>query len=1044
VAEPTTLNYEIVVENSGNTSLTGVVLTDVLAGGATLISGDTNSNNILDVGETWTYSATYAVTQADIDAGTALVNVAVIDTDQTDQQQADATTTISQTAAWSMTKVATEENYDETGDILHYTITITNDGNVSIGNITVSDPGADAGSITRTGGDTDNDNRLDPDEIWTYTATHTVTLDDVNAGLYSNTATASGSTVASGTIATDATAEVIGIQRPELTLVKAADREEYTAPGEVINYTLTVTNTGNVTITGITLDDPIVTVTCTGAPYTLAPGASETCTAQHTVTMDGILAGTVVNTAATTGFSPTMASVDTTSNTVTVRLNNLPPTITCPPPIVTSTSDISCDILINAGLTAIYSDPNSNISTVTWEMTGATTAQSEATGINDLTSFTFNLGVTTVTYTVTDALGLSDNCSFTVTVEDNTPPTAICRDIDVYLDLQTGLASITPEDIDGGSYDNCIIASLAASRTDFDCTDLGANEVILTVTDGAENWSECTATVNVHYAVDPDPTVTPDNDVVCNGEAINLELTSQIPVTTWTWHVNVPSGISGAADDNSGLNTSINQTLYNSSSIAHQLIYNITPRVYGACDLEHITATVWVNPIPDIEISSDDIELCYGDATIINVRNMNPQVEGQWVYDLTVTAEAGVTGYTTGGTYTTPTDLAETLYNTANEDRQVIYSFTPRIVPSDGGEDCVGPTETITLTVHPLITYDTELSNYNGYNISCFGYSNGHIRLTPTVDLAPFTYEWSGPDGFTATNNTGYISGLIAGTYYVTITDRYGCHVSDTITLIEPGKLSMIIDPSMSNDMMFNINCHDAETGSIEVTPVNNVGFVAYVWQDGRSFDNPRNNLGAGTYGITIIDANNCRADSAITLTDPPQLEVAFDVNHAYCPDMPDGEILLTVTGGSPAGGHIYQWSNGETTQDISDILPGTYTVTVTDYNGCMVTGTVLVRPKNEICLIIPEAFSPNGDGINDTWDISYYNEKPLEELYPNIEIKIFNRWGQKLWESEPGYPEPWNGRSNGVKLPIDSYHYTIDLGNGSRLLIGTITIVYN
>ncbi len=284
ISEPVTLNYTIVIVNTGNTSLTGVVLTDALTGGADLTGGDNNGNGILDVGETWTYSSTYDVTQADIDAGTTLVNLAVIDTDQTDQQQDDATTTITQTAAWSMTKVPAEANFDAAGDILHYTITITNEGNVSIGNIVVTDPGADAGSITFTGGDTDSDNRLDPDETWTYTATHTATLADIDAGHYSNTATATGTTVASGTVTVTATADVIGIQNPELTLVKSADRAEYTAPGEIINYTLTVTNTGNVTITGITVSDPIVTVTCPGAPYTLVPGASATCTAQYTVT----------------------------------------------------------------------------------------------------------------------------------------------------------------------------------------------------------------------------------------------------------------------------------------------------------------------------------------------------------------------------------------------------------------------------------------------------------------------------------------------------------------------------------------------------------------------------------------------------------------------------------------------------------------------------------------------------------------------------------------------------------------------------------------
>ena len=115
------------------------------------------------------------------------------------------------------------------------------------------------------------------------------------------------------------------------------------------------------------------------------------------------------------------------------------------------------------------------------------------------------------------------------------------------------------------------------------------------------------------------------------------------------------------------------------------------------------------------------------------------------------------------------TDLTETLFNTATSDRKIVYSFTPRIILPDGSQECEGETVTVTLTVHPLITYNTELSDYNGYNISCFGYNNGSIRLTPTIDLAPFTYRWRGPGGYSATNNTGYVSDLYAGDYIITL-----------------------------------------------------------------------------------------------------------------------------------------------------------------------------------------------------------------------------------------------------------------------------------
>jgi gliding motility-associated-like protein len=86
--------------------------------------------------------------------------------------------------------------------------------------------------------------------------------------------------------------------------------------------------------------------------------------------------------------------------------------------------------------------------------------------------------------------------------------------------------------------------------------------------------------------------------------------------------------------------------------------------------------------------------------------------------------------------------------------------------------------------------------------------------------------------------------------------------------------------------------------------------------------------------------------------------------------------------------------------------------------------------------LEIPDAFSPNGDGINDVWNIKGIH------LYPYARIRIFNRWGQSIWESGAGYPVPWNGRRRGEDLPIDSYHYYIDLKNGTKPLIGDVTIV--
>ena len=96
----------------------------------------------------------------------------------------------------------------------------------------------------------------------------------------------------------------------------------------------------------------------------------------------------------------------------------------------------------------------------------------------------------------------------------------------------------------------------------------------------------------------------------------------------------------------------------------------------------------------------------------------------------------------------------------------------------------------------------------------------------------------------------------------------------------------------------------------------------------------------------------------------------------------------------------------------------------------------VVVTVSIYIDLTIPEAFSPNSDLINDVWNIGNI------EAYPKAQITIYNRWGQSVWRSEQGYPQPWDGKSNGVNLPVDSYHYVIDLHNGSKKIVGSITIV--
>ena len=178
------IHYTIVLHNTGNVDLTGVSVTDPFAdpGSLQFVGGDTDNDGKLDVTETWTYSATHTVTQPEINAGQDLVNTAYADTDQTGSKNDDATTTITQSPDFSITKDATESSVDHAGQVIHYTIVLANTGNISLSGVSVTDPFADPGSLQFVGGDTNNDGKLDLTEMWTYSATHTVSQSEMNDG----------------------------------------------------------------------------------------------------------------------------------------------------------------------------------------------------------------------------------------------------------------------------------------------------------------------------------------------------------------------------------------------------------------------------------------------------------------------------------------------------------------------------------------------------------------------------------------------------------------------------------------------------------------------------------------------------------------------------------------------------------------------------------------------------------------------------------------------------------------------------------------------
>lgn len=164
-------------------------------------------------------------------------------------------------------------------------------------------------------------------------------------------------------------------------------------------------------------------------------------------------------------------------------------------------------------------------------------------------------------------------------------------------------------------------------------------------------------------------------------------------------------------------------------------------------------------------------------------------------------------------------------------------------------------------------------------------------------------------------------------------------------------------------------------------------------------------------------------------------LSVEAEVVQASCPDTPDGSVSLTITGGMQPYNVI--WSDNVTTQNRPGILPGTYEVVVSDYNGCSGSLTVEVDfMATYNCLVIPDIITPNNDGHNDEWIITNI------DLYPDAEVRIFNRWGKMIFRTKNISANPWDGRSDGRLVPTDSYQYILYLNDGSAPRSGVISVI--
>ncbi|HNQ68923.1 MAG TPA: T9SS type A sorting domain-containing protein [Bacteroidales bacterium] len=228
------------------------------------------------------------------------------------------------------------------------------------------------------------------------------------------------------------------------------------------------------------------------------------------------------------------------------------------------------------------------------------------------------------------------------------------------------------------------------------------------------------------------------------------------------------------------------------------------------------------------------------------------------------------------------------------------------------------------------ITQPDELSSEIFPNdIPCFGGSNGTIDLTVIGGTEPYSFEWSNSE------TTQNLTGLIIGTYDVTITDDNGCIAYNSASITEPDELLIFI--ALHN----NVSCFGGSDGSVDIFVTGGVTPYLYNWSNEAEIQDI-DNLVAGEYHITVTDSNNCTAENHIIITEPDEIVInTVSITDANCYGDSNGSIDIEVTGGS--GSYTYLWSETSETQDIDNIPAGTYIVTVTDDNDCIQTAEIVV-----------------------------------------------------------------------------------------------------
>ncbi|MDN5205103.1 gliding motility-associated C-terminal domain-containing protein [Fulvivirgaceae bacterium BMA10] len=307
--------------------------------------------------------------------------------------------------------------------------------------------------------------------------------------------------------------------------------------------------------------------------------------------------------------------------------------------------------------------------------------------------------------------------------------------------------------------------------------------------------------------------------------------------------------------------------------------------------------------------------------------------------DATGSAEVIITGGTPPFIYHWSTD--ET---TAKIENLFAGTYFVEVEDSDGNF----LTRPVQINEPQEITIDFQVKN-----LFCFGESNGSIDMTVTGGTQPYSFEWSNGE------TTEDLENIQANEYFITITDANNCTVESSVIVSQPSELKIAYS-------LKEVSCNGGSDGEIDVSVFGGVAPYIYSWSNGQTtqdlFD-----LSSGELTLSITDANNCTLEEVINVPEPDALGADFQITNVTC-NGEDGKIDLTVLGGVPP--FSFKWSNSvailnDVTEDLGGLETDTYTVEITDGNGCTFISEAFVDLA-PLINVVPEVSHISCIGAND------------------------------------------------------------------------------